>query len=201
MLAIDAVSDADLLKDVFPGGVFWLNVGKMSSGSEEISSTALLEKVQNFIARMDVNRSRPPNLESATDYLQEVMMEQYPQSLLILDDVWEVETSEVFAVRCRTLVTTCNAEVASGINTPDVYPVPVMEVSRERCCVWNRIVFVCTFTTGREVFVIFLMIAMSSVIIVTYARNCAFFCPIGSTPTSLLHVKASVQMSSIFFHK
>ena len=149
VLAIDAVSDADLLKDVFPGGVFWLSVGKMSGGSGEINSTALLEKVQNFIARMDVNRSRPPNLESATDYLQEVMMEQYPQSLLILDDVWEVETSEVFAVRCRTLVTTRNAEVASGINTPDVYPVAVMDVSRERCCVWDGIVFVCTFTAGR----------------------------------------------------
>ena len=130
-MAIDAVSDADLLRNVFAGGVFWLSVGKMSNSTGEIKSAMLLEKVQNFIARMDKNHYRPPNLESATDYLQEVMMEQYPQSLLILDDVWEAETADVFAVRCRTLATTRNAEVANGINTPDVYPVPVTEVGHE----------------------------------------------------------------------
>lgn len=133
MLAIDAVCDATLLREVFPGGVFWLNIGKMSNSSGEINSAVLLQKIQNFIARMDEKRFRPPNLESASDYLQEVMMEQYPQSLLILHDVWEAETSEVFAVRCRTLVTTRNAEVASGIDTPAVYPVPVMAVSYRAC--------------------------------------------------------------------
>ena len=129
VLAIDAVSNANLLRDMFPGGVFWLSVGKMSSSNGEMNSAALLEKVQNFIARMDEKRNRPLNLESATDYLQEVMMEQYPQSLLILDDLWEVETADVFAVRCRTLVTTRNADVTNGINTPDVYSVSVREVS------------------------------------------------------------------------
>ena len=39
------------------------------------------------------------------------MSEQHPQSLLILDDVWEVETARAFAARCRTLVTSRYAAV------------------------------------------------------------------------------------------
>ena len=57
------------------------------------------------------------------------MTEQHPQSLLILDDVWEPETAQVFAVRCRTLVTSRNSDVASGIQTNNIYKVTVMEVS------------------------------------------------------------------------
>ena len=133
VLAIDAVSDADLLHDVFPGGVFWLSVGKMTGGSDGgINSVMLLEKVQNFIARMDKERYRPLNLELATDHLQEVMTKQHPQSLLILDDIWEAETAKVFAVRCQTLVTTRYEGVTIKItNTPHTYPVSVMEVSKE----------------------------------------------------------------------
>ena len=71
MLAADAVHQASLLREVFPGGVFWLNVGRMTEGgSNEVNMDALLEKVQNFILRMDENKYHPPNLESATDYLQ-----------------------------------------------------------------------------------------------------------------------------------
>ncbi len=70
VLAADSVRQASLLREVFPGGVFWLSIGKMRDGSDEINMDALLEKVQNFIVRMDKNQYRPPNLESATDYLQ-----------------------------------------------------------------------------------------------------------------------------------
>ena len=57
------------------------------------------------------------------------MNEQYPQCLLILDDVWEYETAQVFAVRCRTLVTSRNSFVADGIPTNHIYKVSVMVVS------------------------------------------------------------------------
>lgn len=52
------------------GGVYWLNVGRMTNNMGEIDTAALLEKVQNFIVRMDKDKHRPNNLESATDYLQ-----------------------------------------------------------------------------------------------------------------------------------
>lgn len=35
--------------------------------------------------------------------------------LLILDDVWEVEVAEKFAVHCPTLVTSRNAKVANKV--------------------------------------------------------------------------------------
>ena len=70
MLAAESVSQASILRDIFPGGVFWLNIGKMADGSGAVDKAALLEKVQNFIVRMDINRHRPLNLESTTDYLQ-----------------------------------------------------------------------------------------------------------------------------------
>lgn len=69
-MAADCVSQASLLRDVFPGGVFWLSIGKMRDSSGDVNMDALLEKVQNFILRMDKDKYRPLNLESATDYLQ-----------------------------------------------------------------------------------------------------------------------------------
>ena len=57
------------------------------------------------------------------------MSEQHPRSLLILDDLWEPETAEAFSVRCRTLVTTRNIDIAERVATNNEYRVSVMEVS------------------------------------------------------------------------
>lgn len=62
------------------------------------------------------------------------MNEQYPQSLLVLDDIWEPETAQYFAVRCRTLATSRNADVANAISTNNVYQVSVMEVTGHVIC-------------------------------------------------------------------
>lgn len=70
VLAAESVRNAPLLREVFTGGVYWLNVGRMTNNIGEIDTAALLEKVQNFIVRMDKDKHRPNNLESATDYLQ-----------------------------------------------------------------------------------------------------------------------------------
>ena len=70
VLAAESVRQASLLREVFPGGVFWLSVGKMKDDSGEVNKDALLEKIQNFIYRMDRNKARPLNLEQATDHLQ-----------------------------------------------------------------------------------------------------------------------------------
>ena len=141
---------------MFIGGVYWLSVGRMTNSEGDIDNDALLEKIQNFILRLDKDKYRPVNLESATDYLQvekgysltlqlslslfflffllllllfqTVMAEQYPQSLLILDDVWEPETAQVFSIRCRTMITSRNADVANGIQTNNVFKVSIMEV-------------------------------------------------------------------------
>ena len=59
-------------------------------------------------------------------YIQ-VISEQHPKSLLILDDVWSFDVAQAFAVRCRTMVTSRNAAVANGILTPQIYSVSVSE--------------------------------------------------------------------------
>jgi apoptotic protease-activating factor len=127
VLAAESVRNLSLLSEVFIGGVYWLNVGRMTSDSGEIDTAAQLEKIQNFIARMDPEKYCPNNLESCTDYLQVVMNNHYPQSLLILDDVWEYETAQVFDIRCRTLVTSRNSDIAGRIHTNRIYKVNVME--------------------------------------------------------------------------
>ena len=55
---------------MFIGGVYWLSVGRMTNSEGDIDNDALLEKIQNFILRLDKDKYRPVNLESATDYLQ-----------------------------------------------------------------------------------------------------------------------------------
>ena len=42
----------------------------MTNSEGDIDNDALLEKIQNFILRLDKDKYRPVNLESATDYLQ-----------------------------------------------------------------------------------------------------------------------------------
>ena len=69
-MAAESVRSVSLLRDVFIGGVYWLSVGSMTTSDGGISSDALLEKMQNFILRMDKDKYRPNNLESAKDYLQ-----------------------------------------------------------------------------------------------------------------------------------
>ena len=57
----------------------------------------------------------------------QVISDQHPKSLLILDDVWNFEVARAFAVRCRTMVTSRNSAVASGIPTPQIHSVSVSE--------------------------------------------------------------------------
>lgn len=47
-----------------------MSIGKLRDSSGDVNMDALLEKIQNFILRMDKDKYRPLNLESATDYLQ-----------------------------------------------------------------------------------------------------------------------------------
>ena len=69
-MAAESVRSLSLLHDVFIGGVYWLSVGSMTTSDGGVSNDALLEKMQNFILRMDKDKYRPNNLESAKDYLQ-----------------------------------------------------------------------------------------------------------------------------------
>ena len=56
------------------------------------------------------------------------MSEQHPRSLLVLDDLWEPEAAQAFSVRCRTLATTRNIDIAETVVTNNIYKISVTEV-------------------------------------------------------------------------
>ena len=122
VLAAEAVRDATLLQEVFPGGVFWLTVGQINDRSGE-----LLSKIQRLIQKLDKEHYRPPNVEEASDHLQRVMSEQHPRALLILDDVWSEDVATVFGVGCRTMVTSRFEAIATNVQSPNFYSVSVSE--------------------------------------------------------------------------
>lgn len=73
VLAAEAIRDAALLREVFPGGVNWLTVGQMNDKNGFLDPAKLLGKLQTLILRLDESKSyRPPSVEAATDYLQQV---------------------------------------------------------------------------------------------------------------------------------
>ena len=125
-LAAESVRSASLGEAIFPDGVFWLSVNEMSIGGK-VDNSKLLEKLQNFIRRVDPSKDPPPNIEAAKDHLRKVMKEQYPHSLLILDDVWESEVAKAFGIRCRVLATSRNKDVISDVETPSRCFVPITE--------------------------------------------------------------------------
>lgn len=125
VLAAEAIRDASLLREVFPGGVHWLAVGQMVTKDGNIDQAKLLTRLQNLIVRLDEKMARPPNLEAATNALQRILSQQYPQSLLVLDDIWSPEVAQAFSVRCCTMVTSRNSAVASMVQAPHVLPVPI----------------------------------------------------------------------------
>ena len=125
VLAAEAIRDANLLREVFPGGVHWVPVGQMVTKDGDIDHAKLLTRVQNLIVRLDDSVSRPPNLEAATNTLQRILTERYPRCLLVLDDIWSPEVAQAFSVRCCTMVTSRNSAVASMVQAPQVIPVPI----------------------------------------------------------------------------
>ena len=74
----------------------------------------------------------------------QVVSDQHPRSLLILDDVWSFDVARAFAIRCRTMVTSRNAAVANGIPTPQIHSVSVSEgnfVVYTRCSFFVCIIY------------------------------------------------------------
>lgn len=72
-----------MLMYMYLGGVHWLTVGQMTNSRGELDSGKLLSKLQTVILRLDKNKTyRPPNIEAATDYLQQVGFLYYSSVLM-----------------------------------------------------------------------------------------------------------------------
>ena len=114
ILVSEALRDSRLLQEVFPGGVFWVDMGECNTSP--VDEAILLMKMQNLILRLDKSRYQPNNLEAAQSYLQTVISEQHPKCLLVLDNLCSAEVANYFSVRCRVLVTTRNKAVANLVH-------------------------------------------------------------------------------------
>jgi len=110
VLAVDALHDQELIDTCFPGGVFWVTLGK-------VDASRLLMKMQNLCAWLDSDKSIPVprNVEEARDRLRILFSHQHPRSLLVLDDIWDSEDARYFDIRARTLATSRNALVIEKV--------------------------------------------------------------------------------------
>ncbi|HEY8206908.1 MAG TPA: NB-ARC domain-containing protein, partial [Myxococcaceae bacterium] len=97
------------VQDAFPGGVFWLTLGR-TRDSPVPWQAKLAAQLKGAPVEIDT-----PRLGKTT--LAELFATR-PPSLLILDDVWRVEDADPFnaiASPSRLLITTRNRDVANGL--------------------------------------------------------------------------------------
>ena len=111
VLMAESLDDENLLHSCFPGGVFWLNIGR-------VDEARLLMKMQNLCVWLDSENiyQIPKNLEEARDRLRILFANEHPRCLLVLDDLWLYTDAKYFDVRVRTIVTTRYSAVADRIN-------------------------------------------------------------------------------------
>ena len=127
ILAADALR-SELLLEIFPGGVVWVQVGS-------VDRQKLLMKMQNLCIRLDKDKHRPAphNLEEAKERLQSLFREQHPRTLLVLDDLWSAHDARFFDIRARVLVTTRDLSIADRIEVVRC-PVRVPEKLNQQQC-------------------------------------------------------------------
>ncbi|XP_066922573.1 apoptotic protease-activating factor 1-like [Clytia hemisphaerica] len=111
LLASDGLNNEPLVHRCFPGGIFWVNVGK-------VDNARLLMKMQNLCHWLDNDGlyRTPKNVEEARDRLRILFSLEHPKSLLVLDDVWSDNVLKYFDVRCRTLLITRNPAIANTLS-------------------------------------------------------------------------------------
>ncbi|XP_074082752.1 apoptotic protease-activating factor 1 isoform X2 [Macrotis lagotis] len=112
VLAAEAVRDHNLLETCFPGGVYWVSIGKQDR-------SGLLMKLQNLCSRLDqdgaFSQRLPLNLEEAKDRLHFLMLRKCPRSLLILDDIWDSWVLKAFDCHHQILLTSRDKSVTDSV--------------------------------------------------------------------------------------
>ncbi|XP_048886829.1 apoptotic protease-activating factor 1 isoform X1 [Brienomyrus brachyistius] len=113
VLAAEAVRDEALIQECFPGGVHWLSIG-------QVDPPGLLGKMQSLCFRLEQKSNssarRPRSVEEAKEQLRFLMLNKYPRTLLILDDIWDGAALKMFDVQCRVLLTTRNRSLVDSVS-------------------------------------------------------------------------------------
>uniref|UniRef100_A0AAY5EJ71 Apoptotic protease-activating factor 1 n=1 Tax=Electrophorus electricus TaxID=8005 RepID=A0AAY5EJ71_ELEEL len=123
VLAAEAVRDHALITECFPDGVHWLSVGQCERAE-------LLVRMQSLCFRLEQGQSleaslRPPgSVEEARERLRFLMLRRFPRCLLILDDIWDINSLRAFDIQCRVLLTTRHRDLTDSVSGLR-YSVPV----------------------------------------------------------------------------
>lgn len=110
--------DPDILK-AFPDGILWVSLGEVPNLLAEISNWATALGIASSDARV----------ENLSSQIANVLKNR--RSLLIVDDVWQVEHSAPFRIggqACATILTTRLNDVAQALapTTGDLYRLPIL---------------------------------------------------------------------------
>ena len=122
LLSAHALKNESLVHRCFPGGIFWISVGK-------VDDAVLLMKTQNLCHLLDTDGlyRTPRNLEESRDRLRILFSLEHPKSLLILDDVWSESVLKYFDVKTKILLITRNPSITNSISSSNITKVHITE--------------------------------------------------------------------------
>lgn len=117
-----SLCDDKAVQELCADGILWMTFGS------EVNAPELTQKLGDWIKALNgkVNDSDNSSLESLKNRLAELLKDR--ACLLVLDDVWrksDFETFRVGGVKCRTIMTTRDAEIARDVGAK-LLPVPTM---------------------------------------------------------------------------
>jgi hypothetical protein len=128
-LAAALVHDRDV-REHFSDGVLWATLGQQPD---------LLSVLISWIRVLGDHESHPTTVEAASAQLRTLLYDR--ASLLVVDDIWDVNCSGLFLVggtRCRVLVTTRDALIAKSMGAT-LYSLDVMTCEQSLALINGRL--------------------------------------------------------------
>lgn len=116
----------EAVRDAFPDGVLWANVGRSPKNEH------LCEQIRELAKALDDTLESYDTLQGCQNQLRTTLSDR--SALIVLDDVWDpnhVQLFNVDAPRCRLLLTTRSQAVVTGTNARE-FPVQLMGENESR---------------------------------------------------------------------
>lgn len=93
-LAAAALRSPEMWKVCFSDGIYWLDIGKPGKEKLLIKMGSLLHMVDDKLG--DSTLKTPSEIELTITQLAKAVAHQHPNSVLVLDDVWDTEVIKAF---------------------------------------------------------------------------------------------------------
>ena len=116
VLGAEVLRNTEITLKYFPDGVFWFRVG-MKDQEKLLNKLKILFEKLNAAS---VTGTNVTTVEFALELLRKQFLNDYKNSLLILDDVWSGATIKQFEIAAKVLVTTRDRTVMDVTSNPKV---------------------------------------------------------------------------------